>query len=691
MTDGGPLSRATLPLQPHAATADGSVTSPGRNGVGRAESWSLVRHLFASHPIPMLVYDVEALIVLEINDAMMASYGYSRDELIGMHITRLLPPEDVPSLLEMISETVRPGRSPYRPPRLWRHVYKNGQIRDVEVAAHDYDFEGREAVLVTISDVTDRLRAEREREARGEKLRTLGQMASGVAHDLNQYLGMVAGYGDLTMRALNEASPDLAAARDALDVVVRAAMDGSVSVKRLLAFARPTQDGTADTVDVGELLREVDVLTAPRWRDAAQQHSESIAMTLEVVGDTTVKGWPSSLRDALTNLVFNAIDALPHGGTIHLSAQQHGDRINVSVADTGVGIPKEALQHVFEPFFTTKGERGTGLGLAIVYGIVERHQGVISIASPPGRGTTVTLSLPAAASVGSALSPRRAEATATAGLRILVVDDEPTITRMVAMMLGPFQHDITLASSGEEALDRLADASYDLILSDLGLGAGMNGWELLDQVRQRAPDTRFILSTGWGAQIDPAEVVARGGEGLLAKPYRLTDLLHAIAGPGDRGWSQIGIRRRTGLPPLRTSTATVSPAFWLSTRLSIAASRSAAERTERPFIPTIRSPTRMYACSAGEPGWTTPTSAPPVASLTRSPTFGRRAGSIGGGGGAYFSASRSRRARSNPTITSSPAMVTGTPIWRVRCMTSWAAAWSCSMFFSWNGTFFWRR
>ena len=649
------------------------LDSEHRNDVRRADSWFLVRHLFASHPLPMLVYDVDDHIVLDANNAMMVSYGYTRDEVVGMHIRHLLPAEDVPRLLAMIRDTVKPGRSPYRPPHPWRHVYKNGQIRDVEIAAHDYTFDGRDAVLVTIFDVTDRLRAERERdalltqlshevsqkaaiieqmvdsvivadatglvvlanrathelfdyhetewpllgygtpplttlpwtmfdvegnelvphkrpfaramrgetvraevrivttsgqeswvsvtagplrdehgqlagvvwlgretteersrrerEARGEKLRALGQMASGVAHDLNQYLGLVAGYGDLTMRSLDAPAPDLAAARDALEVVVRAAMDGSESVKRLLAFARPTQDGAADTVEVGELLREVAALTAPRWRDAAQQRGESISMTVEIVGETIVKGWASSLRDALTNLLFNAIDALPHGGEIHLAATQQGDRVVATVSDTGVGISHEALQHVFEPFFTTKGERGTGLGLAIVYGIVERHQGVISIASPPGRGTTVTISLPAAATAATAPPPRRPEVTTAPGLKILVVDDEPTITRMVAMMLGPHGHALTLASSGEEALARLDEAPFDLILSDLGLGAGLNGWDLLDQVRQRVPGTRFILSTGWGAQIDPADVVARGGEGLLAKPYRLTDLLHAIAGP----------------------------------------------------------------------------------------------------------------------------------------------------------------
>lgn len=125
------------------------------------------------------------------------------------------------------------------------------------------------------------------------------------------------------------------------------------------------------------------------------------------------------------------------------------------------------------------------------------------------------------------------DAPSTPGLRVLVIDDEPMITRMVAMLLAPHGHNITIATSGEEALARLADADtpFDLILSDLGLGDGMNGWDLLDRVRERAPDTRFILSTGWGAQIDPADVIARGGEGLLAKPYRISDLLDAINGP----------------------------------------------------------------------------------------------------------------------------------------------------------------
>lgn len=180
--------------------------------------------------------------------------------------------------------------------------------------------------------------------------------------------------------------------------------------------------------------------------------------------------------------------------------------------------------------FTTKGTRGTVLGHPIVYESVERQQGTISAGSAPGHGTTASVSPPAGVATPALNRPAHAQ---TAGLRILAVDDERSITQMIRMMLRPQGHAITSAATGEEAL-AIIDAArkpFDVILSDLGLGDGISGWDLLAEVRTRAPESRFILSTGWGAQIDPSEVVARGGAGLLPKPYRLAELLAAIAGP----------------------------------------------------------------------------------------------------------------------------------------------------------------
>ncbi len=392
-------------------------------------------------------------------------------------------------------------------------------------------------IVDTFVDVTERKRTEQRIQAMAqtEKWRALGQMASGVAHDLNQYLGLVAGHGDLALHALDQAHPDLDAVRDSLRVVVQAAMDGADSVKRLLAFARPRQEGPAQRVDLGELLQEVAKLTAPRWRDAAQAQGRPIGLTVTTEGDTVIMGWPESLREALTNLVFNAVDALPHGGTIDLAARRVGQRVEVIVADSGIGMSAEVRAHLFEPFYSTKGAHGTGLGLAMVYGIVERHGGQIAVDSAPGQGTTFRLTFPAAPADAEDEAARPARRPATAPRRILAVDDEPALARMIALMLAPEGHSVVTATSAEEALERLAAERFDLVVSDLGLGAGMNGWDLAAEVQTRYPGMAFVLATGWGAQIDLEEARGRGVHAVLAKPYRVAEVRELIAELAARG------------------------------------------------------------------------------------------------------------------------------------------------------------
>jgi CheY-like chemotaxis protein len=183
----------------------------------------------------------------------------------------------------------------------------------------------------------------------------------------------------------------------------------------------------------------------------------------------------------------------------------------------------EIRERLYEPFFSTKGDGGSGLGLAIVFGIVERHGGTISVDSTPGRGTTFRLTFPAAA---------RAEGTHTLApdpdvprqLRILVVDDEPALVTMLARLLTSDGHDVAVATSGEEALTVLASTPIDVVISDLGMGAGMNGWELAAAVRTLPDRPHFILTTGWGAEIEPDEAAERGALAVVSKPYRLPDL-----------------------------------------------------------------------------------------------------------------------------------------------------------------------
>jgi signal transduction histidine kinase/ActR/RegA family two-component response regulator len=386
-------------------------------------------------------------------------------------------------------------------------------------------------VLGTEMDITERKEAEQQRHmlAQAEKLRALGQMASGVAHDLNQSLALIAGYGDIAQRALAHSSIDTEALNEALPIITQAAMNGGQTVRQLLTFARTQPDDASERVDLGSLVREVAQLTAPHWRDAPQAAGRPIALHVETEGETTIEGWPISVSEALTNLIFNAVDALPDGGTIRLAARRVGADVVIEVADSGQGMSAEVQERIFEPFFTTKGERGTGLGLAQVFGVVEQHRGTVAVDSTPGIGTTFRVTLPAVSTPSNAQCAVHVSSGAVRHLRVLAVDDEPSVGSMVRRILRPQGHSVVTATSGEEALERLAGDAFDVMISDVGMGPGMNGWELVERVRQSWPTMHVVLATGWGAAIDSSEARARGVDAVIAKPYRPADLEALLA------------------------------------------------------------------------------------------------------------------------------------------------------------------
>jgi nitrogen-specific signal transduction histidine kinase/CheY-like chemotaxis protein len=325
-------------------------------------------------------------------------------------------------------------------------------------------------------DVTDEV-AREERAARDEKLRALGQMAGGIAHDLNQALTLVAGYSELAREALNCEDPNPSPVCDMIRIIERAAYDGGATVRRLLTFVRGGEQGQFQAVDVGGLLHEVEHLTAPRWRDATRVNGHRMTLRIEAAPGLAVFGSQAALRELLTNLVFNAVDALPAGGSIVLAARPMDDQVLIDVADTGTGMSPEIKARVFEPFFTTKGQAGSGLGLAMVFGIVQRHQGQIDITSEEGRGTTIHLTFPAADRARLAPASTTTDEVVRAR-RILVVDDEPRLAALLVGLLRHEGHEGATARSAEEALERLESEQFDLVISDLSMGEGMNGWEL---------------------------------------------------------------------------------------------------------------------------------------------------------------------------------------------------------------------
>jgi len=482
------------------------------------EHEEILRVLVDQFPGGVRVLDRELRYVMSAGERVL-DVGLTGEQLIGRRMADLYPAEYVDQMWHyaqrtLAGETVSFDVTP--PGRVFRLIMT--PLRDATGAIPQF--------LAVSVDITEE-RAQLERHGRDDKLRALGQMAGGIAHDLNQVLMLVAGYGEMARTSLDSERPALDELREMLQIIGQAAYDGGATVKRLLTFARGSVDERRQPIDVGTLLHEVEQLTVPRWRDATRANGRSV--TLDVIAEPglTIAGSPSALREALTNLVFNALDAMPHGGTLTLAGRQAGEHMLIDVTDTGVGMTPDVQQRIFEPFFTTKGESGTGLGLAMVFGIIQGHAGHIDVSSRPGHGTTIHLSFPAMSGDVDRAEHGTNHVSAPT-LHILVVDDEPKLTMLAAGMLRQDGHTITTAASGAEALACLEREHVDLVLTDLSMGEGMNGWDLAAAIGQAHPGLPVVLATGWGAGIDEAEARRRGVQAVIAKPYRMMDIRAVI-------------------------------------------------------------------------------------------------------------------------------------------------------------------
>jgi GAF domain-containing protein/ActR/RegA family two-component response regulator len=361
--------------------------------------------------------------------------------------------------------------------------------------------------------------ASQQRVIQGERLRALGELAGGVAHDFNNILAAVIGRAQLLLDQVDE--PGL---RRQLQVIEQAAMDGARTVRRIQEFTRMRRARPFHSVDVNQIAEEVVEVTRSRWRDEAQAQGVTYDIRLEPEPVGPVAGDPSELREALTNLVFNALDAMPRGGRVTVRTAMDGEHVTCTVTDTGVGMTEEVRRRVFDPFFTTKAEKGTGLGLSLVYGIVTRHGGEVDVQSQPGEGSTFIIRLPVGRGIPSGLPaaplPRAAPA------RILVIDDEERVRETLVDLLSRQGHTVTACADGRTGLERFRAEPFDLVFTDLGMPR-LSGWEVARQVKQCRPQTPVVLVTGWGDQIDPVEARAHGADYLVPKPFQ-TDEVHAV-------------------------------------------------------------------------------------------------------------------------------------------------------------------
>ena len=377
----------------------------------------------------------------------------------------------------------------------------------------------------------DRLRAYSELVAaqdhlvRADKLRALGEMASGVAHDFNNLLTSIVGRAQMLLQQIEE--PRL---RRWLQVIERAALDGARTVRRLQEFTRIRRDQAFAPVDLTLVVREALEVSQFRWKDEAMRRAVEQRVVTSLAAVPPVSGDPAELREALTNLILNAVDAMPDGGTLTLATRAEADAVVVTVADTGAGMTDEVKRRLFEPFFSTKGVKGTGLGLSLTFGIVSRHGGQIDVDSAPGRGTRFTLRFPVPSLAGEEApgTARAPVALDARPARCLVVDDEELVREMLSDLLAHAGHAVVGAAGGAEAIERFRAEEFDLVLTDLGM-AEVNGWQVARACKELRPDVPVLLVTGWGVELSGQELAAHGVDAVLAKPLRVDDLLGAVA------------------------------------------------------------------------------------------------------------------------------------------------------------------
>jgi signal transduction histidine kinase len=370
-----------------------------------------------------------------------------------------------------------------------------------------------------------------------ERLKALGQMASGIAHDVNNALSPVVGFADLILRGEYGLNPN---GKKYLNHIRTAGGDIAHIVARLREFYRTREDDESlQQLNLNTLAGQVVDMTRPRWRDIPQSNGITIEMETALAPDVPrLAGIESEIREAITNLVLNAVDAMPGGGKITISTKViHHDAIQkdgkystyvaVEVGDTGTGMDEETRKRCLEPFFSTKGKRGTGLGLAMVYGVMERHEGNIEIRSELGKGTTFCLIFPVRAK--SCLDDDEKDAgVKIEPMRILCIDDEPLLRELVKEMLGRDGHEVEVSDGGQSGLDEFRIARergrpFDIVITDLGMPY-LDGRQVAKAIKNESPQTPVLMLTGWGIHLKeegsaPAEV-----DGIISKPPRSRDL-----------------------------------------------------------------------------------------------------------------------------------------------------------------------
>jgi signal transduction histidine kinase/FixJ family two-component response regulator len=357
---------------------------------------------------------------------------------------------------------------------------------------------------------------QREFATHAEKMAALGELSFGVAHNVNNTLTGILGRAQLLLR-----TNDSEKINAGIEMIVKSAEDGAHIIRRIQDFARRQPSRKFESVSVAGLMKDVCEMSRPRWESLVDGPQIRLALVADC--KASVLGDAVELREVLVNIIYNAIDAMPSGGEIRLSAQESNRRVFLTISDNGTGMTPDVKSRLFDPFFTTKGKSGTGMGMAVSFGIIRRHNGSIDVESEPGRGATFRISLPVAEGTGTvaeATSARLDVSSSEDKIRVLVVDDETAVREVLREALEAEGCEVIVAESGEMAL-KLYDASagkVDVVFTDIGMPE-MSGWELASEIRKRSETIPLAIVSGWADAISCDARQAIKADWVVSKPF----------------------------------------------------------------------------------------------------------------------------------------------------------------------------
>jgi two-component system cell cycle sensor histidine kinase/response regulator CckA len=483
------------------------------------------RQLFDSNPIPILVYDLQSLTFLAVNNAAVTHYGYSQDEFRKMTVNDIYTLEDIPELLSILSMLDQGAKQT----GIWRHVLKNGSVIDVEITSHCINLDGKRAHFILANDVNDRKKSE-ENLLRAQKLESLAVLAGGLAHDFNNL--MTAVIGNISLARLSTKPGD--GLYESLEEAEKASSRAQTLTQQLLTFSR----GGAPVKKPLSVKKMIEELSGFALRGSKSRCEFNIQNDL----------WPieadeAQLGQVIHNMIMNADQAMPSGGIIKVTAAnltlpennplslKRGDYIQISIADQGVGIPEDHYQKIFDPYFTTK-QNGIGLGLATSYSVIKRHDGHIAIESAAGMGSTFHIYLPVCKHAACS-KPAAGKTVVNGAGRILLMDDEEMIRDVASKMLNKLGYDVECTRDGDEAIRlyeqaRNSDRPFSAVIMDLTIPGGMGGKETVQKLKEIDPAVKAIVSSGYSSDPIMANFKQYGFSGVVSKPYTIKTLSETV-------------------------------------------------------------------------------------------------------------------------------------------------------------------